>query len=687
MGPFSQPAIGLDISDHSLEAVLIEKRRGVPTLVSYGRMVIPAGIVVNGYVERREELSVMVRKLLSDGMSPPLPKRARRVVFGLPESRVFSHVFRVPRIADTKELADTLAHEADAFFPYHHEELVSAHAVIDTKPDVKEVYYAAVHRETLKSYLALFHQANLRPVAAESEAMAIGRALLLPTERQPVVIVDIGARVTDLSVFDARGTQFSETLDVAGDAFTQAVADGLNVTFEEAEEIKKTNGLGGLRQPKAAEALAREVDALAAEIMKAVEYYEKRSGRQVARILIAGGSARMPGLIERLAGQMVFGDREVRVQMGDPWLGLKVDPVPEKLGVHRRGVVMATAIGLGLRAAKVRKFSEIDLLENAGDVLEEISPSGRARKKRKPKGLAGYSPWLLAGGGFLLFIATALATWYLAYRFYVRPRASPPPAPAAVQPAAELFFFEAALDDHFSPEALVLKAFPIEVSVSAERDVPSASAARDGVATGTVTLVNETGAAQPLVATTRLLSEGGVLFRLRDRVTVPAGGTVEAAVYADQPGPSGDIGPSRFTIPGLSPALQASIYARSSSPMTGGVVYDGEPFTEAELDLIVAELAAEARERLLAEAEAMAGTEFHVVPQLLAEPAVELVRAPVLGAPSGNGTVEIRLVSTLYGISRDEVEGLAGRSVSAVSFEVLEMDLEEGKGRLRVSGR
>ncbi len=91
-----------------------------------------------------------------------------------------------------------------------------------------------------------------------------------------------------------------------------------------------------------------------------------------------------------------------------------------------------------------------------------------------------------------------------------------------------------------------------------------------GKSGGTVTIVNEGGRDQPLVATTRLLSSGGVLFRLDDGVTVPAGGRVEAVVHADQEGPTGDIGPDRFTIPGLSTSLQSVIYATSDQVMSGG---------------------------------------------------------------------------------------------------------------------
>ena len=90
-------------------------------------------------------------------------------------------------------------------------------------------------------------------------------------------------------------------------------------------------------------------------------------------------------------------------------------------------------------------------------------------------------------------------------------------------------------------------------------------------ATGTVTLHNDTSASQALVATTRVLSDAGVLFHLKDAVTVPANGKVVAEVYADKPGKDGNIAPTHFTIPGLNEAKQKVIYATSEANMTGGV--------------------------------------------------------------------------------------------------------------------
>lgn len=87
---------------------------------------------------------------------------------------------------------------------------------------------------------------------------------------------------------------------------------------------------------------------------------------------------------------------------------------------------------------------------------------------------------------------------------------------------------------------------------------------------GVVTLHNESGIDQQLVVRTRLLSTEGILFRIVETVTVPANGSVQVEARADEAGKQGEIGPSRFTIPGLNAAKQAQIYATSEQAMIGG---------------------------------------------------------------------------------------------------------------------
>lgn len=99
---------------------------------------------------------------------------------------------------------------------------------------------------------------------------------------------------------------------------------------------------------------------------------------------------------------------------------------------------------------------------------------------------------------------------------------------------------------------------------------PSETVDKPGKARGMVTVYNKGSNTQSLVATTRFLSEKNVLFRAAEAVTIPAGGSANVEIVADQPGPQGDVPAGLFTIPGLSAAQQKLVYGESKQPMSGG---------------------------------------------------------------------------------------------------------------------
>ena len=96
-------------------------------------------------------------------------------------------------------------------------------------------------------------------------------------------------------------------------------------------------------------------------------------------------------------------------------------------------------------------------------------------------------------------------------------------------------------------------------------------ATKEDKATGIVTIYNNYTADQPLVATTRLLSKEGVLFRTQESIVVPRDQSVAVNVIADQPGETGNIPPSSFTIVALWKGKQDKIIGESTEHMTGGV--------------------------------------------------------------------------------------------------------------------
>jgi len=101
------------------------------------------------------------------------------------------------------------------------------------------------------------------------------------------------------------------------------------------------------------------------------------------------------------------------------------------------------------------------------------------------------------------------------------------------------------------------------------------NSANTGILTGTVTLVNNSSKNQPLVATTRLLATDGKLFRLKEKVNVPAGGTITANVYADKSGADTTLdATTKFTIPGL--GAQDKIYAENYQVQTNRVIQQSD---------------------------------------------------------------------------------------------------------------
>lgn len=617
-------------------------RRGDRLVVaSYGRTTLPPGAIVDGYVERRDVAGLAIRKLLADKMTPPLPKGVNRVVFALPESQVYSHIFEVPRVADDTELGRSLAIEADGHFPYRHEEMVSGYAVIAQRPDRKDIYYAAVHKDTLKSYLDLFAASRISLEAVEGESSSIARATLLPNETDPVMYVDVGARVANIAVFDRNGIQFSEALETAGDAFTQALAGAMGITVEDADSLKRNQGLVGDFDFKAQKALQSVADRLAKDVVAARDYYEEKSGRPIGRVVMCGGTTLMPGLVEHVSAKLSTLSRTQRVERADPWSGLELDPILEKLNLRERGVLATTAVGLALRGLGVRKFADINLLSDGaqGRSLSTLNhPAVAPRASARVRGAGRHLPtWLKLAIAVASVLALAVGAWFVAYRLRApkAPAASPDAASAPAQVQLEV---SAAVGDAFAESPPTLPLSDVEVETESRVTVERQGTETIGYGKGAIDIINESGNGQTLVATTRFLSEGGVTFRLDARVFVPARGRITAAITADQPGAQGDVPVGRFTIPGLSAATQDVIYGETSEPTRGGVTVAGAVFTENDLASLRGRFEAEAGAVLESAAAAKAGDAALIVAGTFKILEIRYMDVPAAGQPVGSFT-------------------------------------------------
>jgi hypothetical protein len=188
-----------------------------------------------------------------------------------------------------------------------------------------------------------------------------------------------------------------------------------------------------------------------------------------------------------------------------------------------------------------------------------------------------------------------------------------------------------------------------------------------GKSGGIVTITNETNRDQPLVATTRLLSLIGVLFRLDDGVIVPAHGSVEVSAHADEEGSAGDIGPDHFTIPGLSMSLQDVIYATSAEAMRGGE-RSVRVLSQDELDAAEATLEASMLEDAKAQLRAEIGEEVNASGEAYHVMVAEKTSDTMPGEETEQFSIMLTLEMTGVFFDRERVAALS----DAKLYEMLE---------------
>ena len=125
---------------------------------------------------------------------------------------------------------------------------------------------------------------------------------------------------------------------------------------------------------------------------------------------------------------------------------------------------------------------------------------------------------------------------------------------------------------------LVGKIEEVEIAKTLEFEATGEKYSSDkGKARGRITILNKySSSEQSLIATTRVLSKEGKLFRLTDSVVVPGmdgenPGKVEVGVVADQPGADFNIDSSTFTIEGFKGGPKYEKFeVFSENSMTGG---------------------------------------------------------------------------------------------------------------------
>jgi type IV pilus assembly protein PilM len=357
---FSTPfphAFGLDIGDLSIKAVQIRNisfRHYSPRfkLNSFCSVALPPGLIVNGEIQKPEEVRDHIRILLKNKKNRRKPIKGDWVVASLPESQCYIKHLTIQKSIEEISNDDVL-HAAEKHIPFDEDSYYIDWQIVpnnDLNDNNTAVIIGAVPKNIVNNYTYLIESMGLGVVALEIEAVSIVRSMITASKQyvgEARAILDLGATKTHLIIHDNNSLQFSVSLPFSGEMIDNTLSQKMEISREEAEKRKILYGLDYPTNKSASfPILVGLVDDLAESIEKALNFYYSHfpKSNKITRIVMCGGGANLLQLDRVLSLKL-----KIATHPGQPWKNLMGKKSTESDG--KIGLYYATAIGLALRAA------------------------------------------------------------------------------------------------------------------------------------------------------------------------------------------------------------------------------------------------------------------------------------------------------------------------------------------------
>lgn len=334
--------LGVDVGSSALRVVEIGGWGDRRTLKNYGEIRMRAmykesfsSFEKNSLLLSTSDIAKALRGILEEARIAE-----KRAIFSISDFSTFFTTFELPPVKE-KELGAAVRFEARRHVPLPLSEVVLDWQLLErTKEKHARVLLIAVPKEVVQYYEEIARFANLKLIALEAEIFGNIRSYL-KDEKDPAVLVDIGSHTTTVSVVANTMLRISHTLNVGGNNLTDRIAKSLSIDYQKAEQEKMEKGIhlvqGNVR------ILMPLIDLVVTEIRKVLDGFERQRIGTARKIVLSGGSSKLPGLQEYLEKQ--FGKR---TEVIAPFHNILYPPVLE--GVMKDiGPSYAVAVGMALR--------------------------------------------------------------------------------------------------------------------------------------------------------------------------------------------------------------------------------------------------------------------------------------------------------------------------------------------------
>jgi type IV pilus assembly protein PilM len=278
--------------------------------------------------------------------------KTRQVVMAMPQSAVITKRIVLPAGLREDEMELQVESEAHQYIPFSLDEVSLDFCVIGpnaTSVGDVDVLIAASRKDRVQDRQGLAEAAGLTPVVLDIEShasrLAMGRLIQALPDRGKdtlVALFEIGADTTSLKVLREDEMLYDRDQSFGGSQLTQLISRQYGFSYEEAEQKKLA---GDLPEDYESSLLTPFVDSLAHEIGRALQYFfTSTPHHKVHYVMLAGGTASMPGLRERVKDVTGFSSKVV-----NPFETMKIASSVREAKLRREAPSYLTACGLAMR--------------------------------------------------------------------------------------------------------------------------------------------------------------------------------------------------------------------------------------------------------------------------------------------------------------------------------------------------
>jgi type IV pilus assembly protein PilM len=163
-----------------------------------------------------------------------------------------------------------------------------------------------------------------------------------------IALLNVGASIMNINILKGSTSIFNRDIAVGGNQYTDAIQKDLNLSFDQAEALKRGSRVEGAAPENLAPILQAVSENIALEIQKTFDFFKATSSEdRIDRIFLSGGTSKVHGLQNLLADRF-----EAGVEIMNPFNNITYNPRdfdPDFIN----DIGPSAAIAVGLAARKV----------------------------------------------------------------------------------------------------------------------------------------------------------------------------------------------------------------------------------------------------------------------------------------------------------------------------------------------